>query len=237
MTDFNRTTAVVLAGGLGSRLRDVLGDEQKVMAEVRGRPFLYCILDAIDYVGIKDVVLCTGYKAETLEESVGTFYKNLTITFSREFEPLGTGGALRSARKYLVGDHVLVMNGDSYAVCDYKELLNWHICKDAQVTVLLTWANDTERYGSISVDDDCRITSFSEKNKVKDSGWINAGVYLFQRGTIDEIPGDSPYSLEWELFPSLAGKGIFGFPRKANFIDIGIPESYALADEFFKLLN
>lgn len=228
-------TAVILAGGFGTRLQSVVSDRPKVLAEVSGKPFLAYLLNQISSVGIRKVVFCTGYMAEKIEGCFGDTYGQLNILYSKEEEPLGTGGALKLALPYLSSDVVLVMNGDSYTEADLCSYVNWFFQKDCEAALLLTRVPDTNRYGSITINGQENITAFNEKGASSDAVWINAGVYLMRKSLIVSIPTEQPYSLEYELFPSLVEKKLYGFCSEGRFIDIGTPESYALTEEFFLL--
>jgi D-glycero-alpha-D-manno-heptose 1-phosphate guanylyltransferase len=228
-------TAVILAGGFGTRLRPVVSDRPKVLAEVSGKPFLTHLLNQISSAGIRKVVFCTGYMAEQIRGCFGDTYGQLHILYSKEDEPLGTGGALRLALPYFSSDVVLVMNGDSYVEADLRSYVNWFFQKDCQAALLLARVPDTSCYGSITINGDENITAFDEKGAGSDAVWINAGVYLMRKSLIASMPSGQPYSLEYELFPSMVGKKLYGFCSEGRFIDIGTPESYALTDEFFLL--
>ena len=122
---FSNITAVILAGGLGTRLQKVVPHRQKVLAEVRKRPFLTFLLDQLISAGVCDVVLSTGHRADEVHAKLGNAYKSLRLVYSNEKEPLGTGGALRLALPHLNSDPVLIMNGDSYITADLNKFLEW----------------------------------------------------------------------------------------------------------------
>ena len=227
------TTALILAGGLGTRLRDVLPDRPKPLALVAERPFIFYLLDQLDSAAISEVVLCTGFGHEIMEKEVGTSYKNMEIKYSREDTPLGTGGALRKALSHTSADQLIAMNGDSYAGVDLQEYINWHSTGEAEGSLLLTWKDDTSRYGQVSIDDQDRVTRFQEKDENQHEGWINAGVYLFSRTLMESIASTGPVSLEKECLPNWVSIGLRGFRAHSPFIDIGTPESLKAADQFF----
>jgi len=226
-------TAVILAGGLGTRLRPVLSDRPKVLAEVLGRPFLTYLLDQLSYAGARKVILCTGYMGDRLQEVYGDTYKSLHLLYSQEDEPLGTGGALRLALPLIKSNPVLVMNGDSYIHADLNSYVDWFFHIDRNASVLLAKMPDTSRYGTVKVKKDKSVSAFEEKEKAKGAGWINAGVYLVKTSLLKSIPSGKAFSLEREFFPSLVGNGLFGYQCKGRFIDIGTPESYIKAEKFF----
>jgi len=226
-------TAVILAGGFGTRLQSVVSDKPKVLAEVSGKPFLAYLLKQISSAGIRKVVFCTGYMAEKIQDCFGDTYGPMHILYSKEDEPLGTGGALRLALSYLSSDTVLIMNGDSYTDADLGSYVNWFLQKNCKAALLLTKVLDTSRYGSVTVNRDENITAFDEKGASSGAGWINAGVYLMRKSLIISMPAGQFYSLEYDLLPSLAEKKLYGFCSEGRFIDIGTPESYAVTGDFF----
>ncbi len=226
-------TVVILAGGLGTRLHSVLSDRPKVLAEVLGRPFLTYLLDQLSSAGAREVILCTGYMGDRVQEVYGDVYKSLYLLYSREDEPLDTGGALRLALPLLKSDSVLVMNGDSYIRTDLSCYMDWFFQVDRRAAILLTRVSDTRRYGMVKVEKDETILAFEEKGVGGGPGWINAGVYFVKTSLLKSIPVGKAFSLEREFFPSLVGKGLFGYQCKGRFIDIGTPESYIRAEKFF----
>lgn len=233
MQPISDINAVILAGGLGTRLRSAISDRPKVLAEISGRPFLAYLLDQISSSGIRKVVISTGYMAEKVQKCFGKTYKSLRLLYSRENEPLGTGGALRLALPSFSSDIVLVMNGDSYIDADLGVCVDWFFQKGQEAAILLTKVADTARYARVTVDQNENITAFDEKVTSPGAAWINAGIYLMKKSLISSIPAGRPYSLERELFPSLVGRKLCGFCCSARFIDIGTPESYAAAEDFF----
>ena len=236
MQSIAETQVVILAGGLGTRLKTVVSDKPKVLAEVLNRPFLTYILDQVSFAGFREVVLCTGFKAEHIKKKLGQTYKSLHILYSTEEQPLGTGGALRLALPYLWSDVVLAMNGDSYIDVNLGAYVDWFFRKsNSDAAIVLTKLPDTTRFGNVVIDQDEHITAFNEKIAKENIGWINAGIYLMKKSLIAAIPTDRFYSLEREFFPSLTGKKLLGFRVEGRFIDIGTPASYAGAQEFFAL--
>ena len=226
-------TAAILAGGLGTRLRSVLGDRPKVLAKVRGRPILQYLLDQIAYLEIRRVVLCTGYFGEQIESYFGNSYGSLHLVYSRELSPLGTAGALRLALPLFQSDSVLVLNGDSYCKADLRSFWSWHCLRGAEGTLLLVETSDTGRYGRVETDEKGLILRFDEKINKGGRGWINAGTYLLGNRFLQSIPDRYPISLEQDILPSWIGGKLYGYKSKGQFLDIGTPESYILAEEFF----
>jgi D-glycero-alpha-D-manno-heptose 1-phosphate guanylyltransferase len=232
MRDISDITAAILVGGHGTRLQPVVSDRPKVLALVRGRPFLAYLLDQLMSLDISEVVFCSGYMSDKIQECFRDSYGSLRLLYSREEKPLGTGGAIRLAMPYFRSDTVLVMNGDSYIDVDLEAYLNWFRERERRAALVLTKAEDTSRYGTVCVDGD-RITAFEEKKACSGLGWINAGIYLLKRSLVSSIPAGKFYSLEHEFFPSLTGGELYGFCVERRFIDIGTPEAYTMAEEFF----
>jgi D-glycero-alpha-D-manno-heptose 1-phosphate guanylyltransferase len=220
--------AIVLAGGLGTRLRSVVADLPKAMAPVAGRPFLAHLLDLLVDAGFESAVLAVGYRADAIREHFGERYRNLTLSYSVESEPLGTGGAMRLALRNATTDDVFVLNGDTFAVVDFRAMLEAHRRAGAAMTVAVHAVPDTARYGSLALKGD-RIEGFREKGR-HGPGWINAGVYVVPRSLFDHARVDDAFSFESDfLVPGVDSLKPLAFPTHGLFIDIGVPEDYALA--------
>jgi D-glycero-alpha-D-manno-heptose 1-phosphate guanylyltransferase len=227
-------TAAVLAGGLGSRLRCLVADRPKVLAPVRGRPFLAYLLDQLACASVPEVVLLTGHGADQVRQTFGPTYGDMRLLYSTEPTPLGTAGALRRALPLLDGDTILLLNGDSICDVDLEAFRHAHRAAGAGASLALTRVPDADRYGRVWVALDGRVLRFEEKGVSHQSGWINAGVYLIERTWLTQVPSDRFLSLERDLLPTWVATGpVHGF-RGGRFIDIGTPESYAEADAFFR---
>jgi NDP-sugar pyrophosphorylase family protein len=233
-TDFSQVTAVILAGGLGTRLRSVVADRPKVLAEIGGKPFLTYLFDQLIAAGCRSVVLCTGYLGEQIQQTFGDQFDGLDLRYSQETQPLGTAGAVRLALPILLrSDPVLVMNGDSYCDADLRAYWNWYRdCRPA-ASLLLTQVSNSGRYGSVVIDNGGGIVQFREKSKNESPGSINAGMYFLRREVLAAIPAKTIVSLEYDVFPKLVGQGLYGFATQGRFLDIGTPEDFALAEAFF----
>lgn len=220
----------ILAGGLGTRLRSVVPDYPKVLAPIGGRACVTYLLDQMAEAGIREVCLLTGYRAGQVEATLGLKYRGLNLRYSVETAPLGTAGALRAALNQFVSEHVLVMNGDSYCNVNLHEFAKVHQCQAAEVSLVLTFRSDTRQHGRAEVDESGRVVEFQEKGAVDGPGWVNAGIYLLGRGVIPDIPLDRPVSLEREMLPVWArANRVHGYRCSSSFLDIGTPESYAIA--------
>ena len=227
-------TAVILAGGLGTRLRSEISDRPKALATVAGQPFLEHIFEQLSSFGISQVVLCIGYMAEQIESLYGTQYKNLSLSYSRETVLLGTGGAVRFALPLVSTPLALILNGDSFCEFDLQALEHFHHERNAQVSMVLTHADDCSRFGSVVTQEDGKVTSFIEKSGAGGPGCINAGAYLVNRQLLAQIPPGRILSLEKDIFPSWINQGFFGFRSDTSlFIDIGTPQSFRSAQFLF----
>lgn len=237
-TENNRSlscvTAMILAGGQGTRLKSVIGYQQKVISDIGGKPFLVKLLEQLNQCGIKKTVLCTGFKGGQVARIIGRTFKNMLLFYSREPKALGTAGALRYAFPKIESEKVLVMNGDSYFPVDLCKVWQWHKNKSAQNTIVLAQVPDVARYGQVCLDSNSNITRFNEKGTKKGRGWINAGIYFLSRACIEGIPVDKNISIEHEVFPLMVGSGLYGYKSKERFIDIGTPESFRLAQKWLK---
>lgn len=238
MDEFSPVTAVVLAGGLGTRLRGVVDDRPKVLARVGGKPFLCYILEQLSRSGIKNVVLSCGYLGEMIESEIGDTYDRLSITYSHEDEPLGTGGAVRRAIPPVKSSYLLIMNGDSYLDMDLNRFLSWYgDVGTVPGAIVVNAVDDISRFGSVVLSEERKVIKFVEKSGQKAPGMINAGIYIFKKELLENIPLNTPFSLEKEWFPALAAKGIlWAYPAACGFIDIGTPHSFAGAGKFFERL-
>ena len=232
--------AIILAGGLGTRLRSAFASGPKSMGPVAGRPFLDYILRWLRIEGVDDVVLCVGYKRSAIQRYVGKGRKwGLHVVYSIERALLGTGGAVKKAEQLISGDSVIVINGDTLVEVSLKDLVSFHRQRRAWATLATVRMNDHQRYGSLKLDRAGRITGFIEKNTIKSRGnsprFINAGVYVFHNMVLNTIRPRRPISLEKEVFPKLAAnRRIYGFVTTASFIDIGVPEDFQRAQVEFR---
>ena len=221
---------VILCGGLGKRLRPVLGDRPKPMAKVNGRPFLEIIIDYVATYGFERFTLCIGYMGETIKKYYQKKKDSLTILFSEEEEPLGTGGAVRNAESLIQSNPFLVMNGDSFCRVNLHKFLNFHRYKKALLSMVLVKTEKTKDYGVIALETSHRIVKFGEKASVKhNSGFVNAGIYLFNTNILSLMPVHKNFSLEYDLFPKIVSMEFYGYVTSGVFVDIGTPERYEQA--------
>lgn len=219
--------AIVLAGGFGTRLRQVVTDVPKPMAPIAGRPFLEILLGELAQKGFSRVVLSLGFMAEKISDHFGPRFAGLNLAYVVEDTPLGTGGATRLAATACAQDHVFVFNGDTYLDLEV-DLLERQWQAKRHPIVVGRQVPDTTRYGRLVVDGD-RIISFAEKG-IAGPGLINAGCYVLATDALAQFPLNKPFSIETDyLAPEVACATVDVFVTKGLFIDIGIPEDYASA--------
>jgi NDP-sugar pyrophosphorylase family protein len=215
-------------------LRPVVADRPKVLATVHGRPYLAYLLDQLTEAAVDEVVLLTGYRAEQMRETFGESYAGMRLVYSEEPFPLETAGALRWALLRISAATVLLLNGDSYCDVDLAAFHDFHDERAADVSLVLVRVPGASRYGRVWTDSEGRLIGFREKMALSASDWINAGIYLLERPLIEEIPAGRPLSLERDLFPAwVERRRCYGFPCAGRFLDIGTPEAYAEAEQFF----
>jgi D-glycero-alpha-D-manno-heptose 1-phosphate guanylyltransferase len=220
--------AIVLAGGLGTRLRDVVADLPKAMAPINGRPFLAFVLDALIAGGCRRAILAVGYKSEQIRSHFGERYRSLPLRYSVETELLGTGGAMMLAMEQASASPVFVLNGDTYLELDYAAMLAAHGRAHAALTIAVHAVPDAGRYGALDIADG-RIRGFVEKGR-PGPGSINAGVYILARDLLHRYPMPGKFSFETDLLvPHVTDIKPCAFPTPGVFIDIGVPEDYARA--------
>jgi len=220
--------AIILAGGLGTRLRSVVADLPKAMAPVAGRPFLEHLLDLLARAGFASAVLAVGYRADAIREHFGDRYRGLPLAYSIEGQPLGTGGAIRLAMNQASSPEVFVLNGDTFVDVDFSAMLAAHHRAPATMTIAVHEVCDAARYGALDIAGD-RVRGFLEKGRAG-RGWINAGVYLLARTLLDGEALPAAFSFESDyLVPNVAALRPLAFPTEGLFIDIGVPEDYARA--------
>jgi D-glycero-alpha-D-manno-heptose 1-phosphate guanylyltransferase len=227
--------AIILAGGMGTRLSSILKDTPKALAPVNGKPFLDYQLDYLQVFGIEKVIMSVGFLHEKIIDHYGDRYDDLAIEYAIENEPLGTGGGLKLAMEKVTGPLVFALNGDTFFHIDYRKLLNAHRSKESKFTIVLREMEDVSRYGCIERDENRRITGFWEKNTKSGPGFINGGVYVINKRffMLQDLP-DS-FSLEKDFLEQIYLKEkIYGILCRQYFLDIGIPEDYAKAQDDFK---
>ena len=229
--------AIILAGGLGTRLRSVLPDLPKCMAPVNGRPFLFYIIDYFQKQGIEKFIFSLGYKHEIISAGIKEKYPALAVEFVIERQPLGTGGAIQLAVEKAKGKDVLILNGDTLFEVDMEALALFHKRSGSACTLTLKPMTNFERYGVVELEDDDHIKSFKEKQHY-DKGLINGGVYILNTGRFRQQKRPEKFSFEKDyLEVFFSAMPMYGCVQDKYFIDIGIPEDFERAQVELKELG
>ena len=230
MKNVENKEVIILAGGFGTRLQGVVKDVPKPMAPVNGRPFLTYILDYLIEYQYNKVVLSVGYLHEKIEDYFGHQYKSLEIDYAVETEPLGTGGGIAYAMSKCSSDNVLVINGDTMFKVNLTEFEQFFTEKCCLLSIVLREVEDVSRYGSVTIGNNNMIILFSEKGISAGHGFINGGIYMINRALFDKYPQPKKFSFEKDLMEKYYTRELFyAMPSDGYFIDIGIPEDYARA--------
>jgi D-glycero-alpha-D-manno-heptose 1-phosphate guanylyltransferase len=219
--------AIILAGGIGTRLKAVVPDLPKPMAPIGDRPFLEILLAFLDRNQFNRVVLSLGYKANLIVDYFGSHFGDMDLIYEIEHTALGTGGALQTSMAHCISDHVFIFNGDTYLDLEVQKAEEqWQTYRLPMV--IAREVSDTTRYGRLVTAGDI-IIDFMEKG-IGGPGLINAGCYIFPRTITAEFPLMKSFSLEKDfLAPAVKKISIQFFQSRGKFIDIGIPEDYAKA--------
>lgn len=221
---------VILSGGQGSRLRELISDRPKPMAEIDSRPFLDILMEYVAGFGFRRFIVCTGYMSDVIRKYYSGRDLPYEVVISNEDKPLGTGGAVKNSESLIRSSNILLMNGDSFCPLDLNGFVKFHTDKQSELSLTLVKVDDARDYGTVVIDESNRIVAFAEK-KSKKSGLVNAGVYIINRSALSLIPPNTFYSLEHDLFPMLINRNFFGYITKEMFIDIGTPERFKMAQK------
>jgi len=221
--------ALLLVGGLSTRMGDITKKVAKCMLDVNGKPFLYYQFENLKKYGITDIVLCVGHLKEEVENYFGNGSKfGVNIEYSKEEEKLGTAGPIRLAKDLIDGTFIC-MNGDAYVDVNFDELLKNH---KNMATLTIKKIKDCSDYGTVELDGE-KVVAFKEKEK-KFNGFVNVGVYVLEPEMIDFI-GEGEVSIEKEIFPEMVSKKLVGsYEYGGPMIDIGVPERYEYFKKFVK---
>jgi NDP-sugar pyrophosphorylase family protein len=231
------TKAVLLVGGMGTRLRSVVPSLPKALASVGKRPFLELLVQQLRYQGLRQLIMCTGYLAHQIETELGDGHEwDVAIEYSKEPSALGTAGAVKFAEPLLRdASDFLVMNGDSFMEIDFQKLIHFHRKSHGIATMAVVRVKNERRYGNVQVTREGRVNGFTEKSEGDSSSFVNAGIYVFNRRVFEHIP-EGTGSLERDIFPKLLDHGVYAVEQHGVFIDIGTPEDYARAQELCERL-
>lgn len=225
--------ALILCGGKGERLRAIVSDRPKPLAEVNGHPFLDYVIDFLIKQGVKSIYLLAGYMGEQISQYAQskTISNGIEVCCFVEPFPLGTAGAIKHAVDNIVLPRYLVLNGDTLCPLDIKDILSFHAEKRALATLALSVSKNSGDCGAVNLNSNCEIIGFHEKDTRIATKLVNAGVYVMEKAFFEHIPTDVCSSLEYDIFPKLIGNGVYGFIHHGDHLDIGTPERYRGAQD------
>ena len=218
----NLDSAVILAGGLGSRLGDLVKKIPKPALKINGKAFIFNIIENIIKYKVKEIIICVGYKYKVLKKIVGTSYNGVPIIYSIESEPLGTGGAIYNALPLIKSNYFFLLNGDSLFKVNLKKLKKFSLFKNSDVSFYLKKVSDSSRFGKVAIDNQGRVIKFLGKNH-QGGGFINGGVYYVNKKVLNHYEGEKNFSFEDEILKKQYNSlQMFGLISRKKFIDIGI---------------
>lgn len=229
--------AIILCGGLGTRLRDVVKDVPKPMAPINGKPFMQIQVDKLIDAGVTKIVFAVGYKKEIIRDFFGDEYRGVPLVYSEEDFPLKTGGAMRQALGYIDEDYALILNGDIYTTIDYRDMVRQHVESGAVETLAAKPMKNFDRFGNVVLGDEgMTIVDFIEKQPTA-QGNVNLGVYVLNKDIFDEYADELGAAFSHEvdyLTRHLHDRRHCAYLYDGYYIDIGIPADYFAFCEYFK---
>ena len=229
---------LILCGGFGKRLKEIGQNCPKPMVKINGRPFLEILIEHISTFGFRRYILCAGFKSEVIEQYFLNKNDDNTYILSKEDEPLGTGGGIKKAESCILGSTFMVLNGDSICRANLNDFVEFHKSNNASVSMALATIGDVSEYGSVVVNDRSEINEFKEKSdRFKGQGHVNAGIYLFEKPILGQIPSGKNISVEKDVFPSMIGKNFYGFKTTERLFDIGTPQRLEILRNHIKLTD
>jgi len=225
---------IILAGGFGTRLRSVVNDRPKPMAEVQGEPFLAHLMRYHAHRGARHFVLSVGYLGAQVRNFFGDGFEGVSVSYAVEETPLGTGGAVINSLAHLnSSDPCLLINGDTFFPVDSGQLQQLHLRTAADLSLALFNATENDRFGAVDYGEDGRVTSF-DSGKANLGQAANGGVYMLSPAILPGLnEADIPLSFEETIIPGLIASGhrVYATTQNASFIDIGLPADYELAQK------
>ena len=234
------TDVVILAGGKGTRLKSVVYDRPKPMAEINGAPFLCHLMDYWLRQGAKHFVLSVGFMKEFVIQYFGNVYEDIPITYVEEEKSLGTGGALIKSITAISNHEFVVTNGDTLAAIDFSEMTEEHKRRSAELTMSVFMQTSEMKHGTVGIGKNGEVNRFVEKPKGCSVQWINGGTYIVTKGLIDDRwPKGKNISFETEMMPEFIeqGRRIYAYQSEAEFIDIGDPDDFIRSGSVVKRIN
>lgn len=234
---FQELDFLILCGGQGKRLRPVIGERQKTVADIDGKPFLGILIDDLRKKGFRRFVLLTGYRSRDVKEYIAKTYRgetNIEFVFSEEGEPLGTGGALKNALSCIKSNTFFLANGDTFFETDLDSFFNYHVGSGSIISLALA-RGDRSDGGHVVIGEGGLVHEFREKEEIAPPFYLNSGMYIMNTSIASLMPEGPRFSLEHDLFPEIAKtRRCFGFIVSKGFHDIGTPERYRAASDFIK---
>lgn len=222
---------LILAGGFGTRLKSIVPDLPKPLADVNGKPFLWWLLRHLENEGVKDVYLSVGYLHEHIQSYFGDKFNGINLHYIIETEPLGTGGAILNASQQIPEQEIIILNGDTLATTNLSKFIDFASQHTSKLFLAVAKVNDASRYGTVNINENNQITGFAEKGKTG-VGLINAGIYLFDKSLFNAFDLPHKFSFETEiLMKHFDELNLIAYDQVIDFIDIGIPEDYAIAQQ------
>ncbi len=229
---------IILAGGLGTRLKEEITDMPKAMAPINGKPFLEYLLNYIHKTGFQKVIISTGYLSKSIENYFRDKYRSIEIEYAIEKEPLGTGGAVKLAVKKVTTPYFIVLNGDTLFRINLQDFFQAHVENLANMTIALRNVDDASRFGQVDLDGQGVIKAFLEKSSDSQPGLINGGIYIIKTKFFKKQQLPERFSLEKDWLQKHVASGeLFGRVFNDYFIDIGIPADYKRAQIEFNEFN
>ncbi len=227
--------AVILAGGMGTRLQSVIKDIPKPMADINGKPFLEYLFQNLIRKGVSKFIISSGYRHQVIFDYFGNSFSGTPVLYAIEDEPLGTGGGIYKAIGFSDMEHVVVLNGDTLFDIDLLNLITKHISVEADLTIALRKVADPSRFGTVTYDDSFSVTGFLEKNSALGSAYINGGIYVIKKSVILNLGLPEKFSFEKDFLEKYYSKlKMKVYLSDDYFIDIGIPSEYEKAKKDFK---
>ncbi|WP_420547910.1 sugar phosphate nucleotidyltransferase [Curvivirga sp.] len=239
MVGESRPLVVILCGGLGTRIRSVIGETPKVLAEVNGLPFLVWQISYLYGLGFRDFHLALGYRADAVLSYISSApdkFENLKLEYTIEDRPLGTAGAVANVVRCntgYIGD-MLILNGDTFVFADFKSFISTWKARQENVGLLSCYSDDANRYGLLDISNKKQLNKFTEKTGENKAGWINAGAYLITRESQAVLSSIEVGSLEYDFFENGVLGNVFIDCQNVPFLDIGTEETYWTASDFLK---
>ena len=224
--------AIILAGGLGTRLRSVVKDQPKALAALGKFPFLYYLIKYLRNEGIDRFVFSLGYLHEQIEDFLKEYFPDLEYAVVIEDTPLGTGGAIKLCLNEVKSKEVLLVNADTFFEVNIRQLQDYFKQRQADCVIALTSMHNFDRYGVVRLDEQSNVLEFVEKQQTE-HGLINTGLIFLNKEKFDELMGGltGAFSFEKDVIePNISSMKIYGMSQEGFFIDIGIPEDYAKAN-------